>query len=250
MAFDPEVHHRRSIRLSGYDYSESGAYFLTLCVRDMKPLFGRVAEGKMGLSPTGLVVQDCWLEIPRHFRQVELDEFVVMPNHLHGILLLTVGARHGVPDVADIGAQHRVPEVANVGAQHRVPEVANVGARHGVPSRRRPVLEQFGRAVSGSLATVIRLFKQAVTKRARALRVGAHHGVPDVADVGARHGVPLQKWQRNYYEHIIRDGGELGKIREYIATNPLRWACDRYNPERGVLVRDEAGGLVPWKDQT
>ncbi len=180
----------------------------------------------MGLSPTGLVVQDCWLEIPRHFRQVELDEFVVMPNHLHGILLLTVGARHGVPDVAD------------------------VGARHGVPSWRRPVLEQFGRAVSGSLATVIRLFKQAVTKRARALRVGAHHGVPDVADVGARHGVPLQIWQRNYYEHIIRDGGELGKIREYIATNPLRWACDRYNPERGVLARDEAGGLVPWKDQT
>jgi hypothetical protein len=114
MAFDSEVHHRRSIRLSGYDYSESGAYFLTLCVRDMKPLFGRVAEGKMGLSPTGLVVQECWLEIPRHFRQVELDEFVVMPNHLHGILLFTVGARHGVPEVANVGARH--PDFAGTGA--------------------------------------------------------------------------------------------------------------------------------------
>lgn len=225
MAFDPEVHHRRSVRLSGYGYSQSGAYFLTLCVREMRPLFGRVAEGKMDLSPTGLIVQDCWLEIPRHFRRVELDEFVVMPNHLHGILLFTVGTRRHAPAAPDVGARHGVPDVADV------------GGRHAVPRWRRPVLEEFARPVSGSLATVIRLFKQAVTKRARALRVGA------------RHGVPLQIWQRDYYEHIIHDGGELGKIREYIAGNPLRWACDRYNPERGVLVRDEAGGLVPWEDQ-
>jgi len=98
------------------------------------------------------------------------------------------------------------------------------------------VQESFTRPVSGSLASVLRLFKQAVTKRAR--------------DVGAHHGVPLLIWQRNYYEHVIRNEVELGRIREYIATNVLRWACDRYNPDRGVLVRDETDNLVPWEDQT
>ena len=237
---------RRSVRLLGYNYSQAGAYFVTICAWDMNPLFGRITSGQMQLSPLGSIVQDCWIEIPRHFGHAELDEFVVTPNHLHGILTL-VGAHHGVPFVA--GARR-----------------ADVGARHGVPS---PVREQFSRPVSGSLASILRLFKQAVAKRAR--EVGAHdvrarHGVPlqqfrrpDVRprdgvppqpDVGARHGVPVQIWQRNYYEHIIRNPDELEKIREYIRTNPLQWACDRYNPNRGVLVRAEAGNLVLWKDQT
>jgi hypothetical protein len=62
--------------------------------------------------------------------------------------------------------------------------------------------------------------------------------------------VPAQIWQRNYYEHIIRNPDELEKIREYIRTNPLQWTCDRYNPNRGVLIRAEAGNLVLWKNQT
>ena len=210
MGFDPDVHHRRSIRLSGYNYSQPGANFLTLCMRDMKSLLGRIADGRMQLSPVGSIVQAYWLEIPRHFGHAELDEFVVMPNHLHAILTFDVGAHPVVPSV--------------------------VGARHGVPHHPLPLPERFARPVSGSLASVLRLFKQAVTKRAR--------------DVGARHGVPLQIWQRNYYEHIIRNEVELGRIREYIATNVLRWACDRYNPDCGVLVRNEADELAPWGDQT
>ncbi len=155
---------------------------------------------------------------------------------------------------------------ADVGARH-----AEVGAHHGVPLHPDPtirtVLEQFGRSVSGSLASVIRLFKQAVTRHVAPRDTRAHHGVPlqhdrrpDAGarhgipaqhdrrpDVGARHGVPARIWQRNYYEHIIRDQDELEKIREYIRTNPLRWACDRHNPARGVLVQDESGRVFPWE---
>ncbi|MBZ5564269.1 MAG: hypothetical protein LAP13_17835 [Acidobacteriia bacterium] len=101
----------------------------------------------------------------------------------------------------------------------------------------KPVLEDFGRPVSGSLANVIRLFKQAVTCQVTA----------GDADERAHHGVPLRVWQRGYYEHIVRNDDELAKIREYIRTNPLRWASGRYNPERGVLVRDETGCALPWE---
>ncbi len=179
--------HRRSVRLLGYSYAEPGEYFATLCTERMKSLFGRVADGQMVLSAAGLIAQQCWLEIPKHLPHVELDVFVVMPNHLHGILV-----------------------------------IKDVGARHGVPVR-----ERFGAPVAGSLATIIRLFKQAVTRR-----------------VKGRRGRPLRIWQRNYYEHIVRPG-ELDEIREYIRLNPVRWTCDRYNPDRSVLVMDVDGRLRP-----
>lgn len=192
--YDPDEHHRRSVRLRGFDYSQPGQYFVTLCARDMKNLFGRIAHGQVALSPIGTTAQQCWMAIPQHFRDVGLDEYIVMPNHMHGIVMIR--------------------------------EATTRDAQGGW---RNPALEQFARPVGRSLATIFRLFKQAVTTLVR-----------------ARHGVPLPMWQRNYYEHVIRNPGELEKIREYIRLNPLRWACDRYNPERGVLVTDGNGGLTPW----
>ncbi len=87
--YDPNIHHRRSIRLPGYDYAQPGAYFVTLCTQGRENLFGQISEGQMQLSYAGQVVTDCWNALPRHFPEVELDTFVMMPDHIHGILLLT-----------------------------------------------------------------------------------------------------------------------------------------------------------------
>jgi putative transposase len=82
------LHHRRSIRLKGYDYTRAGAYFVTICTKDRACLFGDVSDGVMRLNQMGHIVWQCWLAIPDHFPHVLLDEFVVMPNHVHGIIVI------------------------------------------------------------------------------------------------------------------------------------------------------------------
>ena len=89
-------HYRRSLRLPGHDYTQPGAYFVTVCTYEGRPSFGRVVEGEMVLSEAGEIAAACWKQIPDHLPHVALDAFVIMPNHLHGILFL-VGARHAVP---------------------------------------------------------------------------------------------------------------------------------------------------------
>jgi putative transposase len=91
MQYDSTVHHRRSIRLQGYNYSRAGAYFITVCTRNRRCLFGDIADGKMQLNDAGRMVLQCWQNIPGHFPHVALDAFVVMPNHLHGIMVITDG---------------------------------------------------------------------------------------------------------------------------------------------------------------
>jgi len=180
MASDVE-HRRRSIRLKGYDYSRAGAYFITICTHARACLFGEIVDGKMRLNDAGRMVQGCWDAIPKHFPDVVTDECVVMPNHIHGIVW--VGK----------GTACRAPTTCHV-----------------------PTVEQFGKPVSGSLPTIIRSFKSAVTKR-----INESHGAA---------GAPV--WQRNYYEHIIRDDESLNQIRQYIIDNPAQWAMDRENPNR------------------
>ena len=186
--------HRRSIRLLGYDYSQAGAYFVTVCAHDRMCLFGEIADGKMRLNEAGRIVQQCWNQIPEHFPHVELGEFIVMPNHVHGIVVIA--------------------------------ETPNVGARHAVP-----LPEKFCKPVPGSIPTIVRSFKSAVTKRINEMR-----GTP---------GVPV--WQRNYYEHVIRNDESLHCIREYIINNPLQWDMDRENMIFGAGLKPAPTGNEPWR---
>ncbi len=190
MRYDPERHHRRSLRLKGYDYCQPGAYFVTICTRQRLCLFGEVVNGQVRLNAYGEIVRRCWENIPNHFAHVALDAFVVMPNHVHGILVIVCD-----PD-----------EMPNNATPH-----------HGAVQRRT---EQFGKPVPGSIPTVVRSFKSATTKLINELR-----GTP---------GCPV--WQRNYYERVIRNERMLNQLREYIATNPLRWATDWENPSFGRSV--------------
>lgn len=177
MPYDPRIHHRCSIRLKEYDYTQPGAYFVTICTKARQCLFGDVVKGEMRLNHLGHIAFNYWLEIPKHFPHLELDTFVVMPNHLHGILTIV-----------------NIP----VGTQESY--VRNI--------------EQFGKPVSGSIPTVIRSYKSAVTKRINA--------------ICNTKGTSLI-WQRDFYEHISRHQESLQNIRKYIIENPWRWAEDPEN---------------------
>ncbi len=195
MQYDPEEHHRRSVRLKGYDYSRAGAYFVTVCTRNRECLFGDVTDGIMRLNKVGRVVEKCWQAIPSHFSTVRLDAFVIMPNHVHGIITI-VGPTH-------------------------------TGATHASPLRGRSRPSGPGRQ---SIGAIIGSFKSAVTRRINQLR-----GTP-----GGR------LWQRNYYEHIIRNSESLDRIREYIVNNPLQWELDRENPNVDAGVNPPSTGKEPW----
>ena len=175
MKYDPDIHHRRSIRIKGYDYTQGGAYFITICVRGRECLLGSVVDSQVQLSQYGEIADACWQAIPDHFEHVEIDAFVVMPNHIHGIVCIA----------------NRDPGKALASSS-----------------------EHIGKPVSGSIPTIVRSYKAAITK-----------GVNQLQD---RPSAPF--WQRNYYERIIRDELSLQRIREYIANNPCRWEQDQLHP--------------------
>ncbi len=225
MRFNPEIHHRESIRLKDYNYSENGAYFVTVCTQNRENLFGEIVEGKMILSQAGKIVLNCWQEIPQHFQNVELDEFCIMPNHFHGIIFI-VGARHALPENAlpenvmpeNVMPENAVPENAvpknavpeNALPENALPENMPQNTGHGMPCP----YNKFGKPVAGSLSTIIGSFKSSVTKNIR------------------KNSNIYNVWQRNYYEHIIRNENELEKIRYYININPEKWEKDKYNSEK------------------
>ncbi|GBD27454.1 hypothetical protein HRbin30_02801 [bacterium HR30] len=182
---------RRSIRLKGYDYSQDGAYFVTIVTQDRACLFGQVVDGEMRLNELGTIVWATWHDLPRHYPNVDLDAFVVMPNHVHGIIVLTpVGAGF---KPAPTNAAGFKPAPTNATGFKPAPTAGRV---HG-------------------LTEMVRAFK---TFSAR--RINERRGTPGV-----------RVWQRNYYEHIIRNDESLNRIREYIANNLLQWALDRENPD-------------------
>lgn len=179
---------RKNLRLSDYDYSSPGFYFVTICAKNRDPKFGKVvgagpgstglpsreklrdsAGPKMVLNEVGLTVESVWKEMPDHYPGVEIDEFIVMPNHVHGIIAL-------------VGAQFIAPCDCTVtqGAINRAPTIGEI----------------------------IRSFKAASTRRVR---------LAGMVDFG---------WQRNYYERVIRNEDELNKIRQYVSNNPMTWEQD------------------------
>lgn len=178
----------KSIRLRDYDYTTEGAYFITICSLNRAFIFGDIVDESVRLTRVGELVEETWFDLPNHHPNVSLDLHVVMPNHFHGLLLLT-----------DKSAKE--PDESGSCDQ----------ARRG----RAATSEAFGKPVSGSIPTIIRSFKSAATRRAN-------------SESGHRKG---GIWQRNYYEHIIRDEQTLLRAREYIQNNPIMWMLDPENPD-------------------
>ncbi len=181
---------RKSIRLKGYDYSQPSSYFITMCTKDRACILGEIIDGRMLLSEVGKIAERCWRDIPAHFRQTRVDAFQVMPNHLHGII--EIRAPVGTP-VGTTGTP--------VGTRH-VSQLGFAG-------------EKFGKPRPGSLSTIVRSFKAAVTKEAR--------------EKGLFPDKPL--WQSRFYDRIIRDDVGRFFVRQYIELNPLMWYLDSDNAD-------------------
>jgi REP element-mobilizing transposase RayT len=167
-------HHRRSIRLKDFDYAGHGAYFITTVTHERRPLFGRVVRNDVELGPLGELVRDEWLRTADLRSYVRLDQFVIMPNHIHGIVFIEEPNAH-----------------------------ASASA--------------FGSMQGGSVGAIVRAFKSASTRRIR-----EQLDQPE-----------LVVWQRNYFERVVRSESHLNVVRQYVIDNPIKWAIDRENPDRG-----------------
>lgn len=172
-----QSHHRHSIRLKGYDYSQPGAYFSTVVTAARASLFGDIADGNMHVNETGEIVLAVWRDLPNHYPFLQLGTFVVMPNHVHGIVVLTV----------DVGAGLRPAPTDR--------PAPTIGDRYGLPE-------------------IVRAFKSFSARRVNAFLGKAGHSL----------------WQRNYYEHVIRDEREWERLHRYIESNPSQWEQDHENP--------------------
>ncbi len=302
MEYNPEIQHRRSIRLKEYDYSQAGLYFIAVCTRNRLCLFGGIENEEMVLNDMGMMVKTIWDEIPPHYPGIEIGEFVVMPNHVHGIIALVGAGPRACPDQANhemqsVGVFPRgypnpnagpIPhQTENNGQSVRVPpcgypnpnagpiphqtenngqsvrvsprgypnpnaglmphQTENNGQSVGVSPRGYPnpnagpmphQTENNGQSVrvppcghpnlhlpgqpqgvapTLALPDIVHRFKTMTTKR--------------YTDGVKQYGwspFPGKLWQRNYYEHIIRDDESHHRISEYIRTNPLRWREDKY----------------------
>ncbi|MDD5455878.1 MAG: hypothetical protein PHV30_02460 [Candidatus Margulisbacteria bacterium] len=190
------MYNRRSIRLKGYDYTQSGAYFITLCTQDRKHLFGEIVNHEIKLNDLGVIAARCWLEIPVHYPKVQLDEYIIMPNHIHGILIVgeSFSSREELSPI--------------VRANNYSPQPGWPQPGWPQPGWPQPDVSSNPKGTSRTIGAIVRGYKIGVTK-------------------WAKENKAFEKiWLRNYYEHIIRNELELTRIRGYIKNNPLNWSND------------------------
>ena len=194
--YDPANHHRRSIRMPGHDYAAGGTYFVTINTAERRNRFGTLVNGRMAHNEAGRMAAACWRAIPEHFPQATLDEWIIMPDHVHGIITIAPDGRAD-DDVSRQGDIHPVDGVSRVRAK--------VGAKNLSPLPCSPLT--CGPGTSRTLGSIVRGFKIGVTK-----------------------SLGESPWQRNYYEIIVRDGRALNAIRAYIRDNPTNTDVRRYGP--------------------
>jgi putative transposase len=187
MKYNPDKHHRQSIRLKRYDYTSSGAYFITICAYQRECLFGDIVDGVVNLNQIGLGIQNHWQDLPNRFPYMDLDAFVVMPNHLHGIIWLCDDTARR--DKAFVSACRMGVQGLGTNASSLQP--------HGTQPK--------------SIGAIIQNFKSISTRKINRMTSNVGRTI----------------WQLNYYEHIIRNAESLQRIRQYIHQNPLSWQQDQ-----------------------
>jgi putative transposase len=187
MIYNPKTHRRRSIRLQHYDYSQNGAYFITICVQNRECRFGRVENGKMILNGSGQMIEKWWQKLPSKFSNIQLNAFIVMPNHFHGIIV--------IDNENNMGTE-------NVGAHPCVRPDSN-GQTHGSAPTRNTV------------DSMVQWFKTMTTNE-------YIRGVKTKRFPPFKKRI----WQRNYHEHIIRNDTSWQMIDDYIIQNPETWKND------------------------
>jgi len=189
------THHRKSLRLPDFDYSQDGVYFVTIVTQNRACLFGSVVEGEMVINEAGRMIDQVCQEIPINISSVGLEYYVIMPNHFHAIIILNNDARFVGVDLP------QPPEGSSV--------YPSEGCNTGQPQRIAPTQDTV------SLPNVVQRFKSLTTRRY-------------ISGVQQRDWPRFngRLWQRNYYEHVIRNERDYQAIVDYIAMNPLNWEKD------------------------
>ena len=195
MKYNPKPIHRKSIRLKNYDYSQRGLYFVTTCVQNRKYLFGEIVDTVMSLNDAGQMIQSQWQALPQRFQQINLKEFIVMPNHFHGIIEIAIGTPLVVARSTD------------------------------------------SQEVSPTVGDIVGAFKSISTHKY-------------ISGVKTKNWQRFDKrlWQRNYWEHIVRNESEYHLIAEYIDNNSIMWNKDKLNNDLGNCVTESSGDyqLETW----
>jgi putative transposase len=190
---EPTLHRRRSRRLKGYDYSQAGAYFITICTHNHECMFGHISDGEMVLNDAGRMIEKWFQKLPTKFDGIVSDEYVVMPNHIHFV----------IENIGSVGADPCVcPRNNDVNAD-------DFGNR------------RTGEHAGSPLQKIVQWFKTMTT----------NEYIRNIKE-NKRQSTNGKLWQRNYYEHVIRNESDQNRIRQYILDNPARWADDENNPER------------------
>lgn len=178
-----------SARLKNWDYSTNGAYFITICTQNREHYFGEIVEKRFIASEIGTLAEKFWMEIPQHFPYIELGNFVVMPNHVHGILIID---KNGDSDICGSVDRESVETLhCNVSIPNKNEQMANISPK------------------SGTISAIVRSYKSVVTKNAHFFH----------ADFG---------WQPRFHDHIIRNAPEWERIQTYIENNPMNWKEDKF----------------------
>jgi putative transposase len=201
--YNPNIHHRRSIRLKGYDYSQAGAYFITICCEDRICRFGEIENGEMKLNEMGLIAFNEWLKTSEIRQNVELDVFVVMPNHIHGIIILNDMGR---------GELHSPNnnEIENSPNNSDNSPNNSDNLQNNSDNNLKGECDSPLRSPSNNIGAIVRGYKSSVTKQIRLINDN------------------IVVWQRNYHEHIIRNEQSYQTILNYIVNNPAKWNNDKF----------------------
>lgn len=223
---------RNSLRLKGYDYSQPGAYFITICTENKICYLGNIVDGITISYPISDIIQEIWQEIPEKFQGVDLDTFIIMPNHVHGIVIINKECRDTIQKVRRNNTENILGRLIH---QIRIKDYINdskVSFINQIPANnftkdnkvdlinRTPTKNQaFTRAKNWNL---MQDSKRTVGKIIRYFKAKTAKIVHDKF-------FPSFQWQRNYYDHTVRSARELNSIREYIINNPIKWALDREN---------------------
>jgi len=189
--YNPNIHHRRSIRMKGYDYSQAGQYFITICVQDRACLFGKIENGKMILNEYGKIAHNEWMRTPEIRPNVEIGEFIIMPNHMHGIIhIMCQGVLNSCANRGELNSPlFAISHSPNIRGVCNTPLIS--------PSQ--------------TIGAIVRGYKSAVTKQLGLLNLNQ------------------QIWQRNYYENIINNDQSYQNISNYIVNNPAKWNGDKFH---------------------
>ena len=233
--YNPAIHHRRSIRLKGYDYSQKGLYFITLCTENGDYLFGEIINGKMILNEYGKIIEEEWLKTIEIRENIALGEFIIMPNHFHSIIEIKYqipgknnedgGLRSPSNNIGAIirGFKGATTKRINILKNPNIPEESQNSNSTGV-SRYARGKKELGGGLGGRLGGELQFAPTAPTataptkKKIAATKKG-------IAKTKTRTSI----WQRNYYEIIIRNEIAHYRISEYIKNNPAKWQTDKFH---------------------